>query len=214
VRAVSLKGYDRKENPMQIRVLAKQWNEVTVRATLQAMLETNTPFLNIDYGNGYVDTSLIEAMNLSVLKVENVDDFNFAELDGYVYFQPIDAITKDIPTATTKEVNEDAMELSKALRGGGRSRREAVRIRVQSDKGWSEENLKIVLATCQAFGVVFVDRAAVSGHQFKEFESVNINVLECATDDDLPFESQLDGYVFFTHHGMKDLPYDVSVQGA
>lgn len=214
VRAISLKGYDRKENPMQTRVLAKQWNEVTVRATLQAMLETNTPFLNIDYGNGYVNTSLFEAMNLSVLKVENVDDFNFAELDGYVYFQPIDAITKNIPTVTTKEVNEDAMELSKALRGGGRSRREAVRIRVQSDKGWSEENLKIVLAACQAFGVIFVDRAAISRHQFKEFEGVNINVLECATNDDLPIESQLSGYVFFTHRGMEDLPFDVSVQGA
>lgn len=214
VRAISLKGYDRKENPMQTRVLAKEWNEVSRRATLRTMLETNTPFLNIDYGNGYIDTSMFEALNLSVIKVENVDDFNFAEVASYVYFQPIGAETKNIPTAATNEINEDVMELSKALRGGGRSRRDAVRIRVQSDKGWLEENLKVVLAACQAFGVIFVDRTGASGQQHKEFEAVNVNVLICPTNDDLPFESQLNGYVFFTHRGMEDLPFDVTVQGA
>lgn len=80
-----------------------------------------------------------------------------------------------------------------------------MRIRVYSTTGWNTANRQAVIDACQENDLPFIDRAGVldPGMDVENF-----------TGGDVQDTHGLDGYVFFAHRGMTDLPFDRTVQGA
>jgi hypothetical protein len=120
---------------------------------------------------------------------------------------PIHEINANVPFTSAVELKEQAMELEKALGGGRRGRR--MRIRVVSNTGWNEKNREIVKAACKTFNLLFADRA---GLDTSDFDGIPV----LAVDEEakkVSWDFDIEGYVFFAHQGMKDLPYDCTIEG-
>ena len=57
---------------------------------------------------------------------------------------------------------------------------------------------------------MFADRANVADEEMRQSGIKMIAVVE---DEKMPITFEIDGYVFFTHRGIKDLSYHITIQG-
>lgn len=80
-----------------------------------------------------------------------------------------------------------------------------MKIRIQSNAGWNAENRQAVIDACQEHDLPFADRCSV-GDPNMGVDHLIVNVSKDVEN--------LDGYVFFTHRGWADLPYNHTIQGA
>ena len=200
VRQRSLDGYDPEKNPTQTRIVGSEWNHEAQLTVARHCLEYQVPFVNLKDRGGYVDASALEALNIRVVPFD-LDEPQNTLPKGYVFFSP----EGDSHTLHYNHSAEVRAPSADSLR-----RRERLRVRILSDAGWNEANRSVVIAACKTLDSVFVDRAAVSYDVImKEAGIKNQHLVE---GEKVPFELDLwGGYVFFTHRGMKDLPYDVTI---
>jgi len=77
-----------------------------------------------------------------------------------------------------------------------------MKIRVLSTEGWSVEARQAVIEACQTHGLTFIDRASVCDPQMG---------VSCAVGADVTSTCNQTSYVFFTHRGMPDLPFDTTI---
>lgn len=205
LRAISLEGFDREKNPVQVLVTGQCWNEEAKRVALQTATEMQVPFVNLSNDGTYADDSVFKALNIEVVYVENPESFDFKALPGYVFFSPIGTDARRVPHNLTKEVRDLPDETARK-----RSKREALRLRIVHSDGWSSAVRNAVVLACQTFDVTFVDRAGVGGDKLMRNSGIRSLVL-AADDAKLPIDLHFEGYAFFAHRGMKDLPYDVTI---
>ncbi|MET0980253.1 MAG: hypothetical protein ABWX90_03295 [Candidatus Saccharimonadales bacterium] len=204
VRQESIRGY---KQDVKMRIVGDEWNDTVRHYVIRRAIEFNLPFINVMHESGYVDTTQLELLGIPVVRFNPADAMDAQLPSSYIYFSPKSGAF-DIAHASTHEIDEEAMRLSRAFK---RNRDDHFEVRVLSDKGWSEKNRDIVIAACKAFGVPFADRAAVGDDVMKQSDIQHIVVTEDGSGTPLTFE--IDGYVFFTHRGMKDLPFYVTVKG-
>lgn len=203
VREESIRGYTQ---DTKLRILGEEWNDFTRGHVIRRALEFGLPFVNVQHEGGYVDTTQLEILGIPVVNLhpQDVADKDFPK-GSYIYFSPkVGGV--DIPHTSTHEVDEAAQKLARAFK---RNHDDHFQVRVQSDSGWSEKNRDIVIAACKAYGVPFADRAGVADEVMR---ASGIDVIMVA-DGKMPLTFEIDGYVFFTHRGIDDLSYDVTING-
>lgn len=204
VREESIRGYTQ---DLKMRVLSDTWDDFTCHYVIRRALEFGVPFINVMHESGYVDTTQLELLGIPVVRYDPVESPSQCPSGSYIFFSPKANAAFDLPHASTHEIDEDTEKANRAFK---RSYDDHFEVRVQSDSGWSEKNRDRVIAACKAFGVPFADRAGVADEVMR---ASGIDVVVVADGEETPLTFEIDGYVFFTHRGLQDLPYHVTIQG-
>lgn len=203
VREESIRGYTQ---DAKLRVLSAKWDEFTRNFVIRRAIEFGHKFINVKHQGEYVDTTELELLGIEVEKFDPIDavasDF---PKGSYVFFSPKFGAF-DIPHTSTLELDEEATRMSRAFK---RNKDDHFEIRIHSENGWSEKARDVVIAACKAFGVPFADRANVADDVMKASGIGHIVVTE--DGENMPLTFEIDGFVFFTHRGMKDLSYYATI---
>lgn len=221
-RAETTKGFSKSA---RMCVTSSEWNDKVRQRVLKIAIQYGgIPFLVSMDTRGLMDTKGFKELNLPILavntatmKIANPDNPGVEENlpDSYVFFSKTDD-PFDLPKDNTFEISEENERFAAIFGGGpfggGRPSKELLQLRVQSNTGWSEKNRDVVIAACKEFDLCFIDRAGIADDVMKES---GIKTFCLPAGDKLPFEIkfELEGYVFFTHRGMNDLPFDSTING-
>lgn len=226
-RARAIEGFSQ---DVKVCIEFSKWEDEVNETALRAAIRYGVPLIVPADTRGLIPFHGFKELNIPVLLLQSetkkiIDERGgkvFAELpESYIFFSykpdPLDLpknITVEIPNYTDQEKSTLALisALGGPFGGGGRKRRETTRLRVQSNTGWSEKNRDLVIAACKQFDLTFVDRAGIADDVMKE---AGVNVFQLPAGEKVPFSIRLecDGYVYFTHRGMDDLPFDSTITG-
>jgi hypothetical protein len=202
VREESIRGYTQ---DAKMRVLSEKWDDFTRNFVIRRALEFGMPFINVKHQGEYVDTTQLELLGIEVIKFDPIGAVTSDFPQGsYVFFSPKFGAF-DIPHTSTHELDEESTRMSRAFK---RNKDDHFEVRIQSEHGWSEKARDVVIAACKAFGIPFADRANVADDVMK---ASGIGHIVVTDEERMPITFEIDGYVFFTHRGMEDLSYYVTI---